>query len=116
MGRYRLESVLRRGGMGSVWRAEHLKLKSPLAIKVLEQEIAQNPAMMQRFLREAQAAAALRSPNVVQIYDYGVDEQQAFIAMELLEGEALSERIARLGRVPPEELFRFLGEVLSAIN
>jgi len=116
MGRYRLESVLRRGGMGSVWRAEHLKLKSPLAIKVLEPEVANDPSMVQRFLREAQAAAALRSPNVVQIFDYGVDEQQAFIAMELLEGEVLRERIARLGRVPPEELFRFLGEILRAIH
>ena len=116
MGRYRLETLLRRGGMGSVWRAEHLKLKSPLAIKVLEAEVAQNPSMVQRFLREAQAAAALRSPNVVQIFDYGVDEQQAFIAMELLEGEVLSERIARLGRVPPEDAFRFVGEILRAIQ
>ena len=53
---------------------------------------------------------------MVQIFDYGVDEEQAFIAMEMLGGEALSERIARLGRVPPEELFRFLGEVLRAMS
>jgi serine/threonine-protein kinase len=116
LGRYRLESLLRRGGMGSVWRAEHLKLKSPVAIKVLEAEVATDPAAVQRFLREAQAAAALRSPNVVQIFDYGVDEEQAFIAMEMLRGEVLSERIARLGRVPPEEAFRFVGEVLRAMS
>jgi serine/threonine protein kinase len=116
MGRYRLESLLRRGGMGSVWRAEHLKLKSPIAIKVLEAEVATEPAMVQRFLREAQAAAALRSSNVVQIFDYGVDEDQAFIAMEMLVGEALSERIARLGPLPPEEAFRFVGEVLRAMG
>ncbi|HWP08106.1 MAG TPA: serine/threonine-protein kinase [Polyangiaceae bacterium] len=116
MGRYRLESLLRRGGMGSVWRAEHLKLKSPLAIKVLEAEVATDPKAVQRFLREAQAAAALRSPNIVQIFDYGVDEEQAFIAMEMLGGEVLSERIARLGRVPPEDAFRFVGEVLRAMS
>jgi serine/threonine-protein kinase len=116
MGRYRLEALLRRGGMGSVWRAEHLQLKSPLAIKVLEAEIAKEPAMLQRFLREAQAAAALRSPNVVQIFDYGVEDEQAFIAMEMLQGETLSERIARLGRVPPEELLRFVSEILRAVH
>ncbi len=116
MGRYRLETLLRRGGMGSVWRAEHLKLKSPLAIKVLDPAIASDPTNLQRFLREAQAAAALRSPNVVQIFDHGVDEGQAFIAMELLTGEPLSERIARLGRVPPEDLLRFLGQILRAMH
>jgi serine/threonine-protein kinase len=116
MGRYRLDSLLRRGGMGSVWRAEHLKLKSPLAIKVLEPEVADDPTMLRRFLREAQAAAALRSPNVVQIFDYGVDEDQAFIAMEMLQGEVLSERIARVGPLPPADAFRFVGEILRAMH
>ena len=114
--RYRLESLLRRGGMGMVWRAEHLELRAPVAIKLLEPEVARDPVMVQRFLREAQAAAALRSPNVVQILDYGVEGGQAFIAMEMLEGEPLSERIARLRRVPAEELFRFLSDVLRAMQ
>jgi serine/threonine protein kinase len=114
--RYRLGSLLRRGGMGSVWRAEHLELRSPVAIKLLEPEVARDPTMVQRFLREAQAAAALRSPNVVQILDYGVDAGQAFIAMEMLEGEPLSVRIARLGRLPPEEVVRFLTDVLRAMQ
>jgi serine/threonine-protein kinase len=116
LGRYRLEAILRRGGMGSVWRAEHLQLKSPIAIKVLEPEIARDRTMLQRFLREAQAAAALRSPNVVQIIDHGVDAGRAFIAMEMLEGEPLSERITRVGQVPPAELFRFLTDVLRAMH
>jgi serine/threonine protein kinase len=114
--RYRLDSVLRRGGMGSVWRAEHVELRSPVAIKVLEPEVARDPVMVQRFLREAQAAAALRSPNVVQILDYGVDQGQAFIAMEMLEGESLSERIARIGRIPSQDLLRFSTDVLRAMQ
>jgi serine/threonine-protein kinase len=114
--RYRLEGLLRRGGMGSVWCAEHLELKSKVAIKVLDPEIARDRVMVQRFLREAQAAAALRSQHVVQILDYGVDDDQAFIAMELLDGETLSERIARSGPVPPAELFRFMADVLRAIH
>jgi serine/threonine protein kinase len=116
LGRYRLESLLRRGGMGSVWRAEHVQLKSPIAVKLLEPEVAKDPTMLQRFHREAQAAAALRSPNVVQIFDHGVDQGRAFIAMEMLEGETLSERIARVGRLPPSELFRFLTDVLRAMH
>ena len=114
--RYRLEGLLRRGGMGSVWQAEHLELRSKVAIKILDPEIARDRVMVQRFLREAQAAAALRSQNVVQILDYGVDDDQAFIAMELLEGETLSERIARSGPVPPADLFRFMADVLRAIH
>ncbi|HEY3498020.1 MAG TPA: serine/threonine-protein kinase, partial [Polyangiaceae bacterium] len=58
----------------------------------------------------------MRSPNVVQIFDYGVEQRTAYIAMELLNGESLSERIARVERVPPDELFRFLGEVLRAMG
>ncbi len=118
MGRYRLESLLGQGGMGSVWKAEHLRLRSPVAIKMLDPAIANNEQMLARFLREAQACAALRSPHVVQSIDYGVDEGTgtAFIAMEMLNGEALSDRVARLERLPPEEAFRFLSEVLRAMG
>jgi eukaryotic-like serine/threonine-protein kinase len=69
-----------------------------------------------RFLREAQAAAALRSPHVVQIFDYGVEDGTAFIAMEMLHGQSLSERITALGKLAPEETFRFLQQVLRAIG
>lgn len=118
MGRYRLESMLGQGGMGSVWRAEHLQLRSPVAIKMLDPAIAHDEQMLARFMREAQACAALRSPHVVQIFDYGVDEGTgtAFIAMEMLQGESLSDRLARVGRLQPEEAFRFLAEVLRAIG
>jgi serine/threonine protein kinase len=118
MNRYRLDSVLGQGGMGSVWKAEHLQLRSPVAIKMLDPAIANSEQMLARFLREAQACAALRSPHVVQIFDYGVDEGTgtAFIAMEMLNGEALSDRVNRLGRLPPEEAFKFLSEVLRAIG
>jgi serine/threonine-protein kinase len=102
--------------MGSVWRAEHVELKSTIAVKVLEPEVARDETMRQRFHREAQAAAALRSPNVVQIFDHGVDRGRAFIAMEMLEGETLSERISRQGSVPPAEIVRFLTDVLRAMH
>jgi serine/threonine protein kinase len=115
-GRYRLDSILGRGGMGSVWRAEHLQLRSPVAIKLLDDGISHNPQMLARFTREAQAAALLRSPHVVQILDVGVGEGTAFIAMELLRGESLAERIVRLERLPAEEAIVFLSQVLRAIG
>jgi serine/threonine-protein kinase len=115
LNRYRLESLLGRGGMGSVWRAEHVQLKSPVAVKLLDPSIATNEQVLARFLREAQAAAALRSPHVVQIFDYGVEEGTAFIAMEMLHGQSLSDRIAAIGKLSPDDTFRFLQQVLRAI-
>src|SRR6187549_3628094 len=90
-GKYTLERKLGRGGMGSVWRAEHLQLRSPVAIKLLDDAISHNQQTLARFMREAQAAALLRSPHVVQILDVGVEDGTAFIAMELLRGESLAD-------------------------
>ena len=72
-GKYRLVHLLGKGGMGSVWLAHHLTLQSPVAIKLIDPQIASNPEALARFMREARAAAALRSPHVVQILDHGID-------------------------------------------
>ncbi|MCA9596406.1 MAG: serine/threonine protein kinase [Myxococcales bacterium] len=114
-GKYRLVSPLGRGGMGTVWRAEHLTLRSPLAIKLVAGRAAESQEALGRFLREAQAAAALRSPHVVQIIDYGVEGSTPFIAMELLEGESLADRLRRVGRLSPEETSRVVTHVARAI-
>jgi len=116
LNRYRLESLLGRGGMGSVWRAEHVQLRSPVAVKLLDPAIATNEQVLGRFLREAQAAASLRSPHVVQIFDYGVEDGTAFIAMEMLQGQSLSDRVTGLGKISPEETFRYLQQVLRAMG
>ena len=76
--RYRLEALLGQGGFGTVWRAEHLVLEAPVAIKLIAPEIARNEYAVERFMREAKAAASLRSPHVVQILDYGIHEDQPF--------------------------------------
>ena len=114
-GRYRLISQLGQGGMGSVWRADHMSLSSPVAIKLIDPEIARRPEMLERFQREAQSSAALRSPHVVQIFDYGVDEGVPYIAMELLEGESLAGRIARLERLPYADTVRVVSHVGRAL-
>jgi serine/threonine-protein kinase len=104
------------GGMGQVWRAEHIKLRSPVAIKVLPDSVTSDETRSARFMREAQAAAAIRSTNVVQVLDYGVDDGVAYIAMELLEGESLESRLARRGRLTPQETLRILIQVGKAVG
>jgi hypothetical protein len=115
-GRYRLTTKLGQGGMGAVWRAEHLALGSEVAIKLIDPAVANNPEVRARFVREAQAAAQLRSPHVVQIIDYGVDGETPFIAMELMVGESLSDRLDRVGRLSPEVTSRIVTEVSRALG
>ena len=73
-GRYRLEERLGEGGMGSIWRAEHLVLGAPVAVKLIDRDVTRDEEALARFNREAQSAATLRSPHVVQIIDYGIDD------------------------------------------
>jgi serine/threonine-protein kinase len=117
-GKYRLTALLGRGGMGSVWRAQHLGLDAPVAIKLMDATLAASGEGRARFLREAQAAASLRSPHVVQVLDHGFDESthQPFIVMELMEGESLATRLSRLGRLAPRDAARVLNHVARALT
>jgi eukaryotic-like serine/threonine-protein kinase len=115
-GRYRLVTKLGQGGMGSVWRAEHLTLGIPVAVKLIDPSIAQSEEALARFRREAQAAAELRSAHVVQIIDYGVENNTPYIAMELLEGESLADRLERVGRLSPAETVALLSQVARALT
>jgi hypothetical protein len=115
--KYRLIRQLEVGGMGSVWLAEHVQLSSLVAVKLIGREVAATPAGRERFLREARLAASLRSPNVVQILDYGLHEDMPFIVMELLEGESLAARLDREGRFPSwERAERVLRHVARAVG
>jgi serine/threonine protein kinase len=113
--RYRLVRLLGRGGMGSVWEAEHVALGTPVAIKLIRPELADGQRARERFLREARAAAGLRSPHVVQIFDYGVDAGEPYIAMERLDGESLAERLRRVGKLSAEELLTVITHVCRGI-
>jgi serine/threonine-protein kinase len=92
-GKFRLDQLLARGGMGSVWAASHLVLDVPVAIKFMEPALAASAEARTRFEREAKAAASLRTPHVVQIHDHGVDSELPYIVMELLQGEDLGARL-----------------------
>ncbi|WP_437724698.1 serine/threonine-protein kinase [Sorangium sp. So ce861] len=116
VGRYRLIRPLSSGSMGTVWRADDLTLGSPVAIKMLGPLYAKDETVRARFYQEAQAAAALRSPHVVQILDHGVDNDVPFIAMELLEGEDLAHRLQRVGPLSPAETARIFADVARAVR
>jgi serine/threonine-protein kinase len=98
-GRFRLERALAIGGMGSVWLAYHLKLDLSVAVKFMDPELADSGSARARFEREARSAAMIKSPHVVQVLDYGVHEDVPYIAMELLEGEDLADKLLREGRL-----------------
>ncbi len=114
--RYRLEELLESGAMGSVWRAEQVRLRSPVAVKFLDPSLIGDPEMHDRFMQEARSAAAVRSVHVVQIFDYGSEGGVPYIAMELLDGENLDARLASRGTLTPAELSKIFSEVARGIG
>lgn len=113
--RYRLVRRIGSGGMGSVWEAEHLELASRVAVKLMSPQLVEDERARARFQREAQAAANLRGPHVVAIFDHGVHEGTPYIVMELLEGEPLSARLAARKKLPPEEAVELVSQIGRAI-
>src|SRR5487761_1493035 len=89
-GRYELVRHVARGGMAQVYLAQDVLLDRPVALKVLFPELSVDPSFVERFRREAQAAANLSHPNIVSIYDWGQGEHTYFIVMEYVDGRTLS--------------------------
>ena len=112
-GKYRLLCPLGEGGMGEVWRAEHVQLGHAVAIKLLSVRGPTADGAVKRFLREGQIAAAIRHPNVVRIHDLGEHEGAPYLVMELLRGEALFDRL-RMGT--PLTVAAFLELVLGVLD
>jgi serine/threonine protein kinase len=115
-GKYRILRKLGEGGMGEVLHAMHLELDHEVAIKLLRSELAGDPSSVERFVREARAAARIVSPHVVRILDVArTDDGAPYIVMEYLEGEDLSHRVER-GPVPVEEAIDYILQACVAIG
>lgn len=115
-GRYRIECEIGRGGMGTVYRATHLGLVRPVAVKILKPEFAASPEVTERFMREARTMARLRHSRAAIIFDAGkLDDNRPFIVMEFVEGVTLAEALAREGRFAPERAVRVAAEVCDVL-
>jgi len=115
-GKYRLERQLSGGGMGSIWVAQDIILQRRVALKFIAPAHAGSPGVREQFEREALAVAQLQHPNVVSIYDYGLDGDAPYIVMELLEGEDLEARLARQGQLLPAVLARWLHQIAKGLG
>ncbi|MGN6103965.1 MAG: serine/threonine-protein kinase [Kofleriaceae bacterium] len=116
IGQYRVLEFLGEGGMGTVFRVEHVALGRTYALKVLRSRVVErDPTAAQRFLREARTAARVRHPNIVDVFDFGyLADGRPYFVMELLEGESLADRVSR-GALPPGEVVAIARQLANAL-
>jgi serine/threonine protein kinase len=114
-GRYRLVELLGQGGMATVYRARDSQLERDVAVKVLRPEYGADPDFLARFRHEAQAAASLKHPGIVAVYDYGTDAVGPYIVMELVDGEDLASLIRRRGAASPTRAALIVAQVARAL-
>jgi len=114
----RVVRKLGEGGMGTVWIADHHGLETQVVVKFISPElVGGDAAILERFRREAAAAAKVRSPHIVQVFDHGaMADGTPYIVMELLEGESLEERLERLGRLAPQEVVVVVEHLAKALT
>src|SRR5579872_2618064 len=115
-GRYELSHLVARGGMAEVYRAHDQLLDRPVALKVLFPELSVDPSFVERFRREAQAAANLSHPNIVPIFDWGEEEGTYFIVMELVEGTSLAEVLRGSRVLTPSRSAHLAAQVAAALG
>jgi hypothetical protein len=113
---YRIEKRLGQGGMGIVYRAEHLELGRKVALKVLSPELAGSQVFRERFIRESRLAASLDHPNVIPIYEAGERDGLLYIAMRWVDGDDLGALLAREGKLEPGRAVALLSQVAGALD
>jgi serine/threonine-protein kinase len=115
-GKYRVTRELGRGGMAAVYEAEQLTIGKKVAVKVLASELTNSSVVIERFFREARAAASVKSPHIVEVYDSGrLEDGRPFITMELLEGESLYDRMARVRLIDMSTTARIIAQVSKGL-
>src|SRR3954451_22633963 len=113
---YRIEERIGRGGMGLVYRAQHLNLRRRAAIKIIAPELAEASGFRDRFNREARIAAALQHPNIVTVYDAGEEDGLLYLAMQYIEGSDLSTVLRSQGRLRPYRALDVCRQVAAALD
>ncbi len=113
---YRLDALIARGGMGVVYRATHLALDRPVALKVIARQFAGEAAFRDRFLRESRLAARLDHPAAVPVFDAREEDGELIVAMRLIGGGDLKKRIETGGPLPAAEAIELLGQVAGALD
>jgi serine/threonine protein kinase len=113
---YRIEERIGRGGMGLVYRAEHINLRRRAAIKIIAPELAETSGFRERFNREARIAAALQHPNIVTVYDAGEEDGLLYLAMQYIEGSDLSSVLRSQGRLRPYRAIDVCRQVAAALD
>jgi serine/threonine-protein kinase len=114
--RYEIRTQVGRGGMADVYLARDRLLNRRVAVKVLSPTFAADPDFVERFRREAQAAASLNHPNIVSVYDSGQEDGVSFIVMEYVNGQTLSELLRQHGRIPAAEAARIAADIADALE
>ena len=116
-GRFLFTEMLGKGGMGAVYRAHQISMRRDVAVKVLLPSVSEDETVVQRFIREARSAAQLRSPHTVIVYDFGeMEDGGLFIAMELLRGVALSDRLRHGGAFPVARALELTGQICLSLE
>jgi eukaryotic-like serine/threonine-protein kinase len=116
-GKYRVDAVVGRGGMGAVFRARDLRLERDVAVKVVRAETMANPESRARFQREAQIVARLQHPGIVAIFDYGtLAHGAAFLVMEFVAGEDLRHLLKREHKLPPARAIELVGGIAAGVD
>ncbi len=115
LGRYRIERLIGRGGMGEVYEATQLDLSRRVALKLLRLPLSEKPELLGRFLQEGETAARMRHPHIVDVTDVGALDGEPYLVMELLDGEDLRSLLQRAGRLPEVALVDLLLPMLSAV-
>ncbi|GIF21471.1 hypothetical protein Ate02nite_42010 [Paractinoplanes tereljensis] len=114
--RYRLEDRVGAGGMGEVWRAVDEVLGRVVAVKVMLAEVADQPDFARRFRAEATAMARVNHPAVASVHDFGRSHDLTYLVMEFVDGESLAQRIARGGRIGPEDTMRLVAQAADGLQ
>ncbi|ATO15725.1 serine/threonine protein kinase [Micromonospora sp. WMMA2032] len=114
--RYRLDERIASGGMGDVWRGTDQVLGRTVAVKSLLPALLDEPGFAERFRGEARTMATINHPGVVDVYDFGSDQQIAFLVMEYVEGDALSATLSRVGRLTPARTMALLAQAADALH